>query len=55
MTFFFCVGNFKIETWNWELDDRLILTKNFKYLNDWFLLFRKFCLLLEIMYEFGNL
>jgi hypothetical protein len=30
--FFFCVGNFKMETWNWELDDRLILTKNFKYL-----------------------
>jgi hypothetical protein len=30
--FFFCVGNFKMETWNWELDDRLILTKNFKSL-----------------------
>jgi len=30
--FFFFGGKLQMEPWNWELDDKLILTKNFKYL-----------------------
>lgn len=44
-----------METWNWEGDDRLILTKSFKYPVIGLCFLGEFCLLLGVFYKCGDI